>query len=172
MRAEVWRLPLPATTPVVAANWESSTPLPSPYAFGGAAVMEETIYLAGGYNGQHETDRFQRYTLGAESWELLPPLTQPRGGIQLVYDGFAIFAVGGGWTASVETLERFDPATGLWSHIPAPVGGEWRNLAAASNQGDYLYFVGGWSGGYLNTFLQYQSSFRSFLPSTRNEQTP
>ncbi|MEZ4637234.1 MAG: hypothetical protein R2873_28425 [Caldilineaceae bacterium] len=80
----------------------------------------------------------------------------------------AIFAVGG-WHEPVDTLERFDPFTGLWSHFPSPIAGEWRNLGAAASTTGHLYFTGGWSDSYLNMHLHYQSSFRSFLPDTQRD---
>lgn len=168
MHAEVWQLDLPPKPSVTAADWRRITEMATAHAFGGAVLVGDHIYVAGGYDGKRELDGAQRYHLLEEKWEDLPSMSTPRGGIQLLDDGLAIFAVGGGWGTSVSTLERFDPATGIWSHFPSPVTGEWRNLGAAASPSGYLYFTGGWSDSYLNAHLHYQSSFRSFLPATQS----
>jgi len=58
--------------------------------------------------------------------------------------------------------------TNSWSNFPSPLQGSWRNLAAAAT-GDTLHLAGGWSGDYLDTHLQYQSSFRAMLPVISND---
>jgi DNA-binding CsgD family transcriptional regulator len=170
MRAEVWRLALSAEMePVTADDWEVATQMEVAHAFGGAVLVGNVIYVAGGYDGQREVATAGRYLIERGEWEKLPSLSTPRGGVQLLYDDLAIFAVGGGWTEPVNTIERFDPATGIWSHFPAPISEEWRNLGAAASSTGYLYLIGGWSDNYLSTHLHYQSSFRTFLPATQNK---
>lgn len=167
-RSELWALDLPPGDGVSAADWQTVSEMGVPRAFSGAVVVDGKLYIAGGYDGQQELNEAQRYTLADNVWEELPPLTTPRSGLHLLYDGLAIFAVGGGWTQAANTLERFDPNTLLWSHFSSPIADEWRHLGAAASVNGYLYLVGGWSQSYLNTHLHYQSSFRTFLPSTRN----
>ncbi|MBX3000119.1 MAG: hypothetical protein KF893_16475 [Caldilineaceae bacterium] len=170
MHAEIWRLALSEEMESVTAdNWQVVTEMAVPRAFGGAVLVNDAIYVAGGYDGQRELAVTGRYLIGSGKWEVLPPLSTPRGGVQLLYDDLAIFAVGGGWTQPVNTIERFDPATGIWSHFPSPIEQEWRNLGAAASKNGYLYLIGGWSDSYLTTHLHYQSSFRTFLPATQNK---
>ena len=166
MRDEVWRLSLSTEGATKGANvpgWELVTRLAQPRAFLGAAAVADRIYVVGGFDGERELDRARVYQVSSGEWTELPPLSTPRGGLQLVYDGLAVFALGGGWTQAIETHERFDPATGLWSNFPSPLTGEWRNLGAIEENGQ-LHLMGGWSGSYLGVHLQYQSTFRTFLP--------
>lgn len=167
MRDEVWRIPAQSGPVIAPTDWQLLTRLPGGQAFAGAVVAGDDIFVVGGYDGSHELDSALAYNRVSESWRELPPLSTPRGGISLLYDGLAIFAVGGGWTVPVETIERFDPATGLWSNSPAPISGAWRHLGGAATSLGQLYLIGGWSGSYLDVHLRYQSSFRTFFPSTQ-----
>ena len=166
MRDEVWRLPFADEGP--AGHWELVTRLPVPRAFLGAALVGEKLYVVGGYDGQQELNDADLLDLATGDWQRLPPLSTPRGGMTLVYDGLALFALGGGWTYPIKTHERYDPATNVWSNFPSPIQGEWRHLGAASRDGR-LHLVGGWSGAYLETHFQYQSSFRALLPVITND---
>ena len=162
MRDEVWRLAVDADgTP--AGNWELFTRLRAPRAFMGAVAVENTIYVVGGYDGRQELSEADLLNLDDGAWTNLPPLSTPRGGLALAYDGLAVFALGGGWTYPIRTFERYDPTTNTWSNFPSPIQGEWRHLGAAAKD-ERLHLVGGWSGAYLDTYLQYQSTFRALLP--------
>ncbi len=165
-RDEVWRLRPSADGEN--SNWALVTRLPAPAAFLGAALVGDEIFVAGGFDGQRELDKAAAYSLTRNEWRELPPLATPRGGLSLVYDGLAVFALGGGWSRPLDTMERFDPGVGVWSNFASPVPGEWRNLAAIGYN-DRLYLVGGWSGDYLDIHLQYQSSFRALLPVITTE---
>jgi kelch-like protein 18 len=167
MRDEVWRY-APSSDDSVRPNWELVTRLETPRAFLGATIVDGEIYVVGGYDGKSEMDLASAYTLATGAWRNLPPLRSPRSAFSLVYDGLAIFALGGGWTRTVDTHERFDPAVGVWSNFPSPLSGEWRHLAAISYD-DRIHILGGWSGDYLDTHLRYQSTFRTLLPVISND---
>lgn len=168
MRDEVWRF-TPAKAPASERPvWELVTRLATPRAFLGAVIAEGQLYVVGGFDGQDELADTTVYTLASGEWQTLAPLTTPRGGLSLVYDGLAIFAIGGGWTHTLTTLERYDPAANVWSNTPSPLQGEWRHLAATSYN-DRLHLLGGWSGDYLDLHLEYQSTFRTMLPVISND---
>ena len=169
MRDEVWRIPASADGEVMAADWQVITRMESGRAFAGAVAVADDLYVVGGYDGRRELDDARSYNRVSGEWRELPHLATPRGGISLLYDGLALFAVGGGWTRPVDTIERFDPATGLWSNFPAPISSEWRHLGGAASPLGQLYLIGGWSSSYLDIHLRYQSSFRTFFPSTQKD---
>ncbi len=168
MHDELWRF-VPAKADTTShATWELVTRLPQATAFLGAALVGHDLYVVGGYDGQRESDAANVYSLQSGTWRELPRLASPRGGLSLVYDGLALFALGGGWTRPLDTLERYDPSVGVWSNFPSPIPGEWRNLAAVSYN-DRINLIGGWSGDYLPVHLEYQSSFRALLPVISND---
>jgi DNA-binding CsgD family transcriptional regulator len=167
MRNEVWRYQ-PASDRNEAAAWTLVTRLDVPRAFFGAAMVNSDLYVVGGYDGQRDLDNAAIYSLATGVWRELPPLATPRSGHALGYDGLAIFALGGGWHTPMDTHERYDPATGIWSNFPSPITGEWRHLAAVS-EGERLHLLGGWSSDYMDVHLQYQSSFRTLLPVITND---
>ena len=163
MRDEIWRLDLDETGDTPIGTWEYVASLESPRAFFGAAAIEDALYVVGGYDGQQELSDATRYNLAEGTKQSLPPLATPRGGLSLVFDGLALHALGGGWTYPMINHERFDPSTNVWSSFPSPIQGEWRHLGAVSKDGR-LNLLGGWSDAYLDSHLQYQSTFRAMLP--------
>ncbi len=172
-QSEVWRYnpsASAATAPAdgATAEWALITRMPTAHAFFGAAFAKGELYVVGGYDGQQEQSAAEVYTLATNTWRKLPPLPTPRGGLRLIYDGLDIVALGGGWLHALDTHERFDLNTNVWSNFPSPLTGEWRNFGAAEYNGR-IYFVGGWSGDYLDLHLQYQSSFSLMLPVINND---
>lgn len=169
---EIWRYVPPANgakeSPSGLVEWALITRMPIGRAFFGAAYAKEEIYVVGGYDGQQEERRADAYMLSTNSWRELPPLPTPRGGLRLIYDGLDIVALGGGWTQSLNTHERLDLNTNVWSNFASPLAGEWRNFGAADYHGR-IYVVGGWSGDYLDLHLQYQSTFSFLLPVIQND---
>ncbi len=172
MRDEVWRLvPLPDDDAPLP-NWEVlAVRLAVPRAFLGVAVLEEQIYVVGGFDGQKELDLASVYDPVAGEWRTLPRLSTPRGGLMLASDGQSVFALGGGWIQPIETLERYNPAFDIWSNFPSPIIGEWRNLVAIGQEDEgRISLIGGWGGDYLNLHLEYDSLLRSqMLPLIRND---
>lgn len=165
-RNEVWRYRPSADGD--RSSWELVTRMPVALAFFGATLVADEIYVVGGYDGQRESNQAYAFSLSSGVWRELPQLAEPRSGLSLVYDGLAIFALGGGWTRPLDTLERFDPSVGAWSNFPSPLPGEWRHLGAIGYD-DRLHLIGGWSGDYLDVHLQYQSTFRALLPVISND---
>lgn len=163
MRDEIWRY-----TPGVQAGWELVGHLAKGRAFLGAAAVRGDLYIAGGYDGEREVDLLERFTPATGEIHELAQMATPRGGLALVYDGVALYAIGGGWRQPIANLERYDLATNAWSNFPSPIQGEWHNLAAAARDGR-IYITGGWAGDYLANHLEYQSSFRALLPVISND---
>ena len=167
MHDEVWRLPMTTLGTATPADWEVIARLEQPMAFMGVTLVDQALYVVGGYDGRRELAGAGVLDLATASWQALPPLNIARGGLRLVFDGVSVLALGGGWTRTVQTHERYDIVTNQWISIASPIRGEWRHFAAASNDGS-VYLLGGWSGDYLSTHLEFQSTFRALLPVIPN----
>ena len=168
MHDEIWQMTPPAAINAPMPGWTLVGRLRTPIAFFGAALVNGEIFVVGGHDGQHDLTTAEAYHLSRAEWRDLPPLSSPRSGLQLVYDGRSLFAVGGGGPYAIDTLERFDLTNNLWSNIPAPVTSEWRHPGAVVQEGR-IHLIGGWSGDYLDLHLQYQSNIRTFLPVITND---
>lgn len=168
MHDEIWRLTPSPENATTAPAWTLVGRLRTPIAFFGAALVNGEIFVVGGHDGQHDLNTAEAFSLSSSEWRELPPLSSPRSGLRLVYDGLALFAVGGGGPYEIDTHERFDLVNNLWSNFPSPLPGEWRNLGAVVQDGR-LHLIGGWSSDYLDIHLQYQSNFRTLLPVITNE---
>jgi len=167
MRDEVWRTE-PQSGDSGVLRWELATRLNTPIAFFGATVAGNRLYVIGGYDGQRALAEAAAFDLETGQWQRLPPMSVPRSGLTAVYDGMAVFALGGGWTRAIDTHERYDAYANQWSNFPSPLSGEWRHLAAATQDGR-VWLIGGWSGGYLDVHQEYQSAFRALLPMIRGD---
>ena len=94
MHDEVWRLVLPAADGSLPA-WQLLTRLPSAKAFVGAALVDQQLYVVGGSDGQKSDGLTARFDLKTNEWKELKPLPNPWLGFALVYDGSALFVLGG-----------------------------------------------------------------------------
>lgn len=169
MRDEVWQLPIAEIGSAGVSDWTGVTRIATRAAFVGAVVVEGEIVVVGGFDGKRELADAAAYAVRFNIWRRLPPLETPRAGLAVVYDGMAVTALGGGWTHTITGHERFEPLTNQWGALKSPLRGEWRHLGAVFHEGS-VYLIGGWSGDYLDTTLQYQSTFRALLPAIQNIQ--
>jgi DNA-binding CsgD family transcriptional regulator len=167
MHDTIWQLPVAKLESATAADWTGVTRMHTAAAFLGATLVDGELVVVGGHDGKRELADAAAYAIRFNIWRRLPPMQTPRSGLAVVYDGMAVLALGGGWTRTITGHERFDPLTNQWSPLASPVRGEWRHLGAAFNEGS-VYLIGGWSGDYLDSMLQYQSTFRALLPAIQN----
>jgi DNA-binding CsgD family transcriptional regulator/N-acetylneuraminic acid mutarotase len=167
MQDAVWRLPLDHFDNATADDWEVISHLPNSVAWFGAVMVDDLIYVLGGFDGRSELADCATYNVSTGEWRQLATLHYPRGGVTAVYDGITVLALGGGWASTIQNHERYDELTDQWTTIASPISGEWRHFGAAANNGS-VYILGGWSGAYLDMHVQFQSTFRALLPAIPN----
>jgi N-acetylneuraminic acid mutarotase len=131
----------------------------------GAAVIGDTVYLAGGhlgesheYNNADQSDELWSLELGTKSdsatnrsWKVVSKMPRLQG-LAMVAHGGKLYRVGGFEARntpeqpkdlhSLASFARFDPATNQWTDLaPLPEG---RSSLDAAVVGNDLYVVGGW----------------------------
>lgn len=113
-----------------------------PRASFGVAEQGGVAYLAGGFSQFGPLNLFEHYVIGEGSTELAPMLT-PRGGLSLISDGEALFAIGGLDPGKVilSTVERYDVSANRWTPVASLHTA--RAGAVAAHIDGKIYVVGG-----------------------------
>ncbi|MFN8482890.1 MAG: LuxR C-terminal-related transcriptional regulator [Anaerolineae bacterium] len=147
------------------AAWQAAAPMPTPRAYMGSAIIDETVVIVGGANGAplattEVYDPSQDHA-GATPWRSMAPLPEPRVGPGVASVGQRVYVVGGGTGLG---MARFDLADNAWATEATPFVGEWQNLGMAAVH-PKLYAMGG--TGPLNVNRAYQAVFEMILPLGR-----
>jgi N-acetylneuraminic acid mutarotase len=120
-------------------GWSEIANLPEPVGAGAAAVIDGTIYVAGGV--ARGTALFA-YDPAADSWMRLAEMVQPREHTAAVALDGKLWVLGGRWGEEMlNTVEVFDPTTGTWSSGP-PMG-EARSGFGATVVDGHIVVAGG-----------------------------
>jgi hypothetical protein len=124
-----------------------------------AEVIGGKLYLIGGLDFGSE-GKLQIYDPATRQWTLGADLPWAGGSVCTAAIGGKIYACGGiVGTFTVENFAVYDPATNLWTALPALAPGTGRNHAAAGTDGKKFYIFGGrrlgnWVGpGYADVFV-------------------
>lgn len=141
-------------------KWEVQESMKEKRAQHAAAVLNGRLYVCGGVDGAADTrgmahssvERFdpEGGRRGRGSWEIIPPMLEPRRGLALAALGGQLHACGGsrGWDLSIHppecSTEFFDPCVGVWT--PAPLLLEPRLLPAFAVVGGRFHLCGGIAG--------------------------
>ncbi len=136
--------------------WRAAAEKPTPLRLAAGAVLSDVIYMPGGLDAAGAaTDRFERFDIASETWDVLPKLPRALSGHVVVatFDNIYVF---GGKTASDSFNQDgyvYALATGSWSRIGGlPTA---RSQAAAALVNDRIYVVGGTDGQSEFTTCEY-----------------
>ncbi|MEQ9030184.1 MAG: kelch repeat-containing protein [Aggregatilineales bacterium] len=111
--------------------WQAGPPLPAPRASGAVVRHGRTLHYIGGLTTDRNIDQPDHWTLDLDdplaTWQVAPPMPQPRNHMQAVAIGDTIFLVGGQFRhdtnpQDVNLLTAFNVVTGTWetrSTLPA-----------------------------------------------------
>lgn len=132
------------------AAWSEGTPMPDVASHAGAAVLDGTIYVVGGFVANVHVggmDRVFAYDTAEDAWRALPPLNVPRGSPGVVALDGRIHAIGGrNDDGLVDAHEVYDPATGEWSAAaPLPLARDHLGIGTADGR---IHVFGGRTGGW------------------------
>jgi len=121
-------------------NWSLAQVLPQARSGGGAANVDDKIYLIGGYNGT-VLSLNQMYNPASNNWTTKAAMPTPRTdfAIAQLYDGIYVI---GGWNDDVlNTNEFYYPPTDTWyTYYPSDVYRAGSSAAIANNK---IYLIGG-----------------------------
>jgi hypothetical protein len=133
----------------------------------GDAVADGKLYVLGGRAPESlAVDTAERFDLATDSWETLPPMPVPAGGLAAVAVGDRVIAIGGGNDEAATVtgaVQEFDPKSDEWSLLPSlrtP-----RHGHGATVLGDKIWVFGGSDCAYfadtdLVEWLRLPSSIR------------
>ncbi|MFC1481987.1 FG-GAP-like repeat-containing protein [Candidatus Neomarinimicrobiota bacterium] len=174
-RALIYILPLifllPSVTSAQGGSWVTKTPIPTERYQFISEVVNDSIYVIGGYNGGYYT-RNEVYDPVSDTWTTKAPMTQQREGAASGFVNGKIYVIGGTTTSSNKSVEEYDPATDSWiSKNPMAMSIE---KAAGAVVGEKIYIIGGWDGTQvLNTVWEYEPGADTWtdkapMPTARN----
>lgn len=132
-------------------TWSSLPDLPRGLAECGGAVVGDSFYVSGGFDGEAGRPEVLRLRAGANEWETFTPLPQPLALQGTAVIGSKIYLVGGveradtlvGLTNQMLVLDTAQPAAG-WQQL-APLPGPGRFLPAITASEGKVYVFGGGS---------------------------
>ena len=150
----------------VALRWTEISPMNVKRRSMGAAVYQDLLLVAGGFDGNTALDSVECYTPQWDEWKLISSLKQARSGCGVVACDDFLYTLGGccdgNCLSSVERLcEMHEP----WSKIQPMQTQRWR-LAVVNCDG-IIYAIGGKSGNNysstLKTVEKYDAAFNQWV---------
>ncbi len=129
-------------------RWFQETPLPRGLERFGMAVIEDRIYIAGGYargelGGVGPSPAMWSWSPASRVWQSEAAMPAPRADLSLVALSGKLYAIGGAFDD--EALFVFDPESREWESLDAPAG-IIRSGASALALGDEIIIAGGFEG--------------------------
>ena len=123
-------------------SWRDLPPLPSPRHHAMAAVVEDRLFVIGGYSESGFDAVSEVWELGQSGWAPRSPLPRPVGaGAAVTLDG-AVYVIGGSPSSG---LLRYDPEADAWTELNAPLASR-EHLAAVAHDGQIWAIGGRWGG--------------------------
>lgn len=138
-------------------RWSTMTHLPTPRREPAAAILQNKIVIAGGFNGRNDSeiegysDVVESYDWKLNQWQRLASLRHPRRGLTMVNVSDRLYAIGG-YTLDdgfLNMVERYDPLSNTWESLAWKIAP--RTWAASVVVDDSIVIIGGYNGeGFLN----------------------
>jgi N-acetylneuraminic acid mutarotase len=133
-----------------AGTWQDRTRMPFAVTHTAAVLLNDTVWIAGGFEGNHPgpaTRRVWRYALNSDTWSPGPSLPEPRGGGAVVARNDTLHFFGG-WlpdrTTDSEDHWMLNPGDTVWrARAPLPLA---RGHLTGAVLDGRVYAIGGNSG--------------------------
>jgi N-acetylneuraminic acid mutarotase len=141
-------------------TWSSMPSLPEPRHHGMAVVIDDRVFVIGGYDASGFNPVDTMWELVGEEWVDRAPLPEPVGaGAAAVVDGL-VFVVGGTPNGA---FHSYDPAADAWTTLPSP-GFQREHLAAVALDGEIWAIAGRWQGEIYSTTEIYDPTNETWRP--------
>ena len=128
--------------PVIAQSWQTLAPMPNSLAFATAGVVDNTVYVLSGLNGDGITTAVLAYAPGSDAWTTKASmLGVGRYGATTAAANGVLYAFGG--NGDEGGVQAYDPRTDTWS-LKARMTP--RSNAGAAVVNGLIYLVGGNDG--------------------------
>ncbi len=132
-------------------TWATKAPISSPRWQAEPAVVNDVLFIVGGWNVCSAFADLEQYDPVTDSWSNRAPMLTARGGHGVgVLEG-KLYAIGGSVDCGVHisNVEAYDPATDTWSvkaslpsprfgHVVTAVNGKLYAIGGSSKNGEYL----------------------------------
>lgn len=132
-------------------TWITKTSIITPVSGAGVAVITDTIYIIGGFDGVQHLPDVQIFDPASNSWSLGTAMPTGRAELGAVVLNGKIYAIGGvaEGAGTTNLVEVYDPVTDTWSLGPALP--ESRASAAIGVRDGKIYVAGGTDNWALKT---------------------
>mmetsp|Transcript_14652 Transcript_14652/g.43380 ORF Transcript_14652/g.43380 Transcript_14652/m.43380 type:complete len:1064 (+) Transcript_14652:23-3214(+) len=128
------------------AEWEKLPSMPRPRSGFGTAVLFDSLYVVGGWDGHDQLSSVLCFNLQTHKWISVQPMLQPRYAFGCAALRKHLYAIGGGVRGArgVEAtthVERYDPEGNFWERLPSMRHPRMAAACIAANA--KLYVLGG-----------------------------
>ena len=147
-------------------EWLPDYKLPKPLAYAAVVVLDDVLYVIGGFDGEKALDTLYRFTPETASWWRLAPMNHARIRPAAGAINGEIIVAGGDALAPLDSVEAYDPQTDTWverNPLPEPM----REMADSTCNG-VLYLIGGeTASGASNIVYGYDAVNDRWFPISR-----
>jgi Kelch motif len=147
-------------------QWVDQYRLPAPTTWAATVVLDQKLYVIGGFDGQFSLDEVWVFDPAPATWQRAASLNYPRQRPLAGAIGGRIIVAGGTDIVSLVSAEIYDPFTDTWTEIAPPP----RELTGAADCtcNDRFYAIGGRQGDRATSLVyEYDPALDNWTPVSR-----
>jgi len=145
------------------AEWITEFTMPQPVAFAAAVVLDEQLYVIGGFDGEEALGDVWRFDPGPAQWHKMTSMNHSRIRPAAGIVGGKILVAGGNDLTYLDSVEIYDAEADEWIELnPLP---EQMYAMADCTCNDKMFLIGGqFENEALNSVLVYDASIDNWAP--------
>ncbi len=133
-------------------EWETKTPMPTARMAAGCGVVNDTLYVAGGYGSAGRLTVTEAYNPTGDAWTTVAAMPTARNGVSATSVGGRFYVIAGYNGSYLRTVEAYDPGADSWETMASLSIG--RTTPAAVTLDDHIYVMGGYTGSSYPTTVE------------------